>query len=211
MKIDCIITEYHRTMLLTYVLFDLVAYPFIRTHYHMDGADETLGLDINRIGWQMHSPERVGQVKSLDILMEKVETEYYLGLEEDWRVVGDLKKGIEEAIEVLENNPKCGSVSLRGPDKKDHNSHPVEFVDGIFRPQPNWNGWSGWEYAPSIRRKVQYDEIGSYGSVTTWNPKQPWESERAIGDWYAKRGYWFATTKYKYFDHVGGGQSTFGK
>jgi len=209
MKVDLILTEYKRPELLYRLMKEIKISNFNRVIVHRDECPQDDYATGDYL--EICSMPRVGQVIALDKLMARVTTEYYICCEEDFMPVGDYMEGIAEAIDILENNPKCGSVSLRGPNKLDHNMHPIELVDGIYRPQPNWNQWSGFSYAPSVRRLAQYKEIGSYASKAKFDPKLPWEAEKIIGNWYAKRGYWFATTKNKYFNHIGQDCSTYGK
>ena len=209
MKVDLILTEYKRPELLYRLMKEIKISNFNRVIVHRDECPQDDYATGDYL--EICSMPRVGQVIALDKLMARVTTEYYISLEEDWLPVGDYMEGIAEAIEILENNPKCGSVSLRGPNKIDHNFHPYNLVDGVYRADPNWNGWNGYEYSPSLRRLAQYKEIGSYGKVAKFDPKVPWSAEKAIGNWYARRGYWFATTKNKYFTHQDGGNSTYGK
>lgn len=143
--------------------------------------------------------ENIGQVAAIDFLMRHVKTEYYLHLEDDFVAIkGDF---LDEAIRFLKQG--FGSVSLRGSNPKDHNGQPV--LDNVMQ---RWADWSGWQYAPSVRRLKDYDK--PYSLICTWDKNKPWESERQIGDYYEKRGLRFAATTDKYFQHTGGARTTYG-
>jgi len=218
MKIDCIVTSWQRHDLLEKTLLSLLRDQeevFSMIYIREDGiVDETKpilpNLYIKNSAWI--SGTHIGQVASIDHLMWEVRSEYYAHLEDDFMCVGNLKEGIEEAIEILENNPKCGSVSLRGPDKKDHNGHGYEEIDGVLRMKYGYGQFHGFSWAPSVRRLKDYHLIGSYGKHATFQPKKPWQAEADINKLYKDMGYWFATTKNKIFTHIGGGNlTTYGK
>lgn len=144
--------------------------------------------------------DNIGQVAAIDFLMRHVKTEHYLHLEDDFSCVS--KGWLDDGLRLL-SNPLIGSVSLRGSDRRDHNGQPV--VDNIMQ---RWGDWSGWQYCPSLRRLKDYEQ--TYSSLCTWDKNKPWESERQIGDYYEKRGFRFAATTTKYFEHKGGGRTTYG-
>ena len=209
MKVDLIVTEFGRPEFLFRLLGQIRFFDFNKVIVHRDacaGITEEIGDYL-----EIRSNERVGQVVALDKLMAEVTTEYYIGLEEDWMPVGNYMEGILEAIEILKANPMCGSVSLRGNDKKAHNGHSSELVDGVWRMRYNFANFHGFSWAPSVRRLSDYKKIGSYGSHTTFRTKIPWQAEADINKVYKDMGYWFATTEKQYFIHADGGNSTFGK
>lgn len=209
MKIDTIITNYHREDLLGQLLYrlDLAGRELINTIIiHHDGQQESdISGDSNM---ELFSFPRVGQVMAIDKLMERVTTEYYFSCEEDFHPIDSVDEGIKEAISILDENPDCASVSLRGPSIQSHNGHPHEEVDGIFRMKKGWQGWSGWSYAPSVRRLSDYKK--PYASMATWDKNYPWLAEKKIGEAMTGSG-WCATTRKPYFVHVGGSRSTVGK
>lgn len=144
----------------------------------------------------------IGQVAAIDFLMKHVTTEFYFHGEEDFTPIAS--GGFEEAVRILrEGNPVVGSVSLRGGNSRAHNFQPI--IKGILQP---YMGWSGWQYAPSVRRLRDYE---LYSELTGWNAKKPWLSEQTIGNYYMRnKKQIFATTETAYFEHRGGGRSTYG-
>lgn len=140
----------------------------------------------------------IGQVAAIDFLMRHVKTKFYCHAEEDFTPIRS--GGFEDAINILQN-PHVGSVSLRGGNRKDHNGQPN--VGGIMQP---YLDWTGWQYAPSVRRLSDYIP---YQTICDWDARKPWESERSIGNHFGKTQI-FATTMIKYFEHRGGGRSTYG-
>lgn len=211
--IDVVMTEYNRPNLMRRTLASIDFRVVNKVVIHRDGMKpEPQYYDLHQQIETIFSPTRVGQVIAHDKLMQYVTTEYALATEEDFLCVGDLDAGIKEAIEILEKYPDCASVSLRGTNPRDHNGHTGAWVDGVYRLDIDYKTWSGWSWAPSLRRTSDYKRIGSYASITTWSPKYPWNSERDIGHAYRRLGMWCAATTEKIFDHIGGGElSTVGK
>lgn len=156
----------------------------------------------NNILW-ICPKERKGQIVSLDRLMEEVDTGYYFNLEDDWLIVKD--GFIEESIEVLERYELCNQVQLRG--RENINGHPSIFHDGVLKLVRNYNGkWHGWGFNPSVRRRRDYELIGSYGSHAEFIPTQPWASEVKLGRQYAANGFFTVVLPDTYIKHIGDGR-----
>ena len=153
----------------------------------------------SKVSWIVYN-KRVGQIKMLDNLMLSVKSEYYFTLEDDWEI---LKNGfIVTSIEVLEKYPTCNMVQLRG--KNNINGHPVFYHDGIFRLVKNYmNKWHGWGFNPSVRRRRDYELIGTYSMNAEFIPDRPWESEIKIGKLYAGLGAFTAALEDTYVKHIG--------
>lgn len=189
MKVDVIITSCGRNDLLAITL-DSLKYK----------------SGINRVFIHDDFYLRGGQLIAIDLLMNNVNTEYYLHLEEDWECLQD--GFIEEAINILRANHDILSVSLRGNSHAAHNGHPIQNVNGVFMLGKNYMGrWDGFSYAPSVRRKKDFIACQS---ITTWNKETPYFCEADIGRYYSRLGWNFATTKTKYFNHIGNNSSTHG-
>lgn len=133
-----------------------------------------------------------GQIKAIDQLYEMVDTEYIFHIEDDWEFYAH--NFIEQSIDILEKHPKIINVWIRS--ERDTNGHRVEgqkFKAGnaIFKLiSPVYKGiWHGFTFNPGLRRKSDYDLLGSYSAITTFNHKEQWHSEAAIGKWYHNKGF----------------------
>lgn len=153
--------------------------------------------------------ERLGQIKSVDRLMETVEAPYVFHIEEDWEFY---KEGfIEDSFVVLNENPSIQCVWLRAD--TDTNGHPIE--DYQYQREGSkvkWsklkldhgNGWHGFTFNPTLRRVGDYVMNGPYSNHAVFNPIKPWESEMALSNYFMKRGYIAAIIRGNgYVRHIG--------
>lgn len=211
--IDVILTSCGRWDLLHTTLrtfFSVNTYPVNKFIINEDkGMDNYSQLDFetvhniqrefNKTLW-LCSAQREGQIISLDRLMEKVTTEYYFTLEDDWKTIKD--GFIERSIEVLEKYPKCNQVQLRG--FGNINGHPAYLDDGIWKLQKGYNKkWDGFGFNPSVRRLSDYNLLEKYSNHTKFKKDHPWESEIAIGKIYSSMGYFTAVLPEIYITHIG--------
>ena len=89
-------------------------------------------------------------------------------------------------------------VSLR--DKDDQNGHPVS--DGVYFVEwvpyrlldenydaGEWGIWQGFAWNPGLRRRRDYELLGSFGSLDPSRSKPAWQVEREAGAFYRKHGF----------------------
>lgn len=160
-------------------------------------CNEKLKTRYPEITW-MEGPERYGQIVALDIMFSQVQTEYIFHCEDDWRF---LKTGfIMKSINILEGIKYIYQVRLRQLDKE--NSHPISWQNGfgILKGEPLWGGLN---FNPSLKRKSDYDLIGSFGAHTEFNRWKPWKSEADISKLYSKKGFKAAILNEDYIEHIG--------
>lgn len=107
---------------------------------------------------------RIGQLKAVDLLYSKVNTDYIFHCEDDWNFK---KTGfIESSLYALQNDPKILQVHLRAP--SDLNGHPVSNSYSIGEVQIrkliyDYMGiWHGFSFNPGLRRKIEMDMIGKF-------------------------------------------------
>ncbi len=125
-----------------------------RPDWLQQGAFPRLGL----VKWISNGCSR-GQVYSIDTAYEQVTTEYIFHMEDDWEFIGG--GFLCQSTEILEKHPEIFQVLLGH-----YNGHPVERLPqyGFDTKTLNWReGWSGFSWNPGLRRKSEWDRIGSYG------------------------------------------------
>lgn len=151
--------------------------------------------------------ERVGQIKAIDTAYSLVKTPYIFHLEDDWEFYAP--GFIERSMQILEKHPKIITVWLRA--EYDTNGHPLKAMPFDFGTDIKLLSrsykWKGFTFNPGLRRLSDYQLLGSYGSVTRWDSRQPWRSEMEIGLQYHRRGFYAAIFPGEgYVKHIGHGR-----
>lgn len=146
------------------------------------------------IEW-IFNQERTGQIKTIDNMYSKIDTEYIFHCEEDWLFTKH--SFIERSLDILEKDKNILLVWLR--DHNDTNGHPVEyFNDEYDLMKLGYHGyWNGFTFNPGLRRLVDYKKIGCYGNYGH-------EVDASIK--YGELGYRCAILKDKYVEHTGWGK-----
>ncbi len=148
------------------------------------------------------------QIAAIDRMYKEVQTPYIFHFEDDWEFT---KSGfIAKSLDILESDPKICNVWIRKPN--DRNGHPAfgsirkanngtmyqlmspYFAGGKFR---------GFSFNPGLRRLSDYQLIGPYSSITTFDPHQPLKSEMAVGQAYFRKNFRAATLLDGYCVHLG--------
>ena len=145
------------------------------------------------IEW-IENTSRLGQIKTIDNMYSKINTEYIFHCEEDW-LFTDFGF-IEKSLEVLEGDKNILLVWLRA--HNDTNGHPVEYFNEEYDlMQMKFQGyWNGFTFNPGLRRLFDYKLIGKYGDFGH-------EVDASIK--YGSIGYRCAILKNKYVEHIGWG------
>jgi len=146
------------------------------------------------IEWIINT-ERLGQIKTIDNMYSKIETEYIFHCEEDWLFTNS--SFIEKSLDILKLNDKILQVWLRARD--DTNGHPIVYFNDSYDliAYGYLNCWNGFSFNPGLRRLVDYKLISKYGDVG---------HEPQISEKYRELGYKAAILKDKYVEHIGWGQ-----
>jgi hypothetical protein len=115
---------------------------------------------------------RLGQARCIDIGYQQVSTPFIFHMEDDWEFY---KHGfIERSKLFLEQDPSTLLVWLRA--WTDTNGHPLSFKarDGSMGVlAAGYDGcWNGFTFNPGLRRKSDYDLIGSFAAHKLAN--YPW-------------------------------------
>jgi Glycosyl transferase family 2/Galactosyltransferase len=143
-----------------------------------------------------------GQIYSCDRLWHESKYDYACWLEEDWLFTqGDF---VQKSFEILDRHPEVVAVTLRG----DWN-HPLVSdprFPGIQIAQPGWKGgWGGFCFNPGLRRKSDYQRIGTYGKHVGYGTAGLGH-EMELSKLYASLGYVLAALPDRCV-HIGGGRS----
>jgi hypothetical protein len=168
------------------------------------GCNDHLKADFPSVTFR-YNPERLGQIRSVDVAYADVATPYIFHLEEDWEFY---RSGfIESSLSVmrLAGREIC-CVWIRA--ENDTNGHLIEAqVFGgtwSFVKTRHAGIWHGFTFNPSLRKKREWVLHGGYAALATFIPTRPWESEAKIGDWYMRYGYRAAILRGSgYVRHIG--------
>lgn len=171
-------------------------------HFISSYLDDWLGGSFSIINGQKN------QIAAIDNLYSKVETPYIFHCEDDWEFY---RHGfIQKSLSILEENPDIMQVWIREPN--DRNGHPAfgprrKTKDGVqyqLMQSKYRKVWNGFSLNPGLRRLSDYQKIGPYSDITTFDPKNPLKSEMEIGALYCKAGFKAATLLNGYVRHIGG-------
>lgn len=100
---------------------------------------------------------RIGQMKSIDRMYNLVDTKYILQLEDDYKFYGN-SNFIQEAIEILENNPDITRVGITHNCPKDWKTAKESGTFDMMKPDL-FGGWGYWSHTPAIIRFEDYKKI----------------------------------------------------
>ncbi len=139
--------------------------------------------------------ERVGQLGAIDYAYRKVRTKYIFHCEDDWEFYAP--GFIEKSLAVLEANPDVLQVWLRALD--DTNRHPImdlvllagkvpyRLLEPNFRTE-EWGIWHGFSFNPGLRRRRDYELVGSFRELDPTGERKPFEVERFASEVYRRHG-----------------------
>jgi hypothetical protein len=161
--------------------------------------------------------KRIGQMAAIDLAYNFVETEYIFHCEDDWEFYAP--GFIERSLVILRARPEILQVWIRALD--DTNNLPVmepvySAGDIRFRLiQPGyhseeWGTWYGFSLNPGLRRRRDYELIGSFGEHDPANRKESYEVEREVSRLYFEHGFFAAILADRdgrgYVHHIGWGR-----
>jgi len=139
--------------------------------------------------------QKIGQIKSIDNMYSKIDTEYIFHCEEDWLFTD--YSFIEKSLDILEKNQDILMVWLRA--HSDTNNHPTSYFNEDFDLMNyDYLGiWNGFTFNPGLRRLIDYNLIGNYGNIGH-------ESQLSLK--YKSLGFKCAILKTKHVEHIGWGR-----
>ena len=141
----------------------------------------------------------LGQVKSIDRLYSRIETEWIFHCEDDWEFFAD--GFIEKSFIILKEFVYFSMVSVRGRAKFDANRFfpgPLSF-SGVryFAMNPSVSLWAGLSFNPGLRRMRDYRIVGPYRDLGVT------AVERDVSNCYQKLGFSIAHLAEPAVRHIG--------
>jgi hypothetical protein len=158
------------------------------------------------------SNQKVGQIKAIDWMYQKVTSDYIFHCEDDWEF--DSTGFIWPSVELLNGLPNVSNVWIRYPN--DRNKHPV--TGGILKMNRimyqkmsifyGGGDWPGFSFNPGLRRLSDYKKHfpNGYQEIAEFNPKEPWRAESKIARAYRRKGFFAVTLLRGYVQHIGDGR-----
>lgn len=107
----------------------------------------------------IHNPNNIGLSKSLDVLFNAVQNEYFFHLEDDWWF-DTPSNFIGNSIKILESNKDIHQVWVRHESDNPHKTIGEDICLDDFKYRvvdPNFmDVWTGYSWNPGLRRKSDY-------------------------------------------------------
>jgi len=139
---------------------------------------------------------RVGQVAAIDLAYSLVKSDLIFHCEDDWEFLRP--RFIERSVEVLNSDDSLLQIHLRAMD--DLQGHPVSdrvyFAEWVpYRllacdyDAGEWRLWHGFSWNPGLRRRRDYELLGSFAALDPGANKLPWQVEREASEFYRSRGF----------------------
>lgn len=149
--------------------------------------------------------ENIGQVASIDRAYSKVDTEYIFHCEDDWEFFDSGFMAL--SLSLLEEKPNIVNINLRVRfDGEKGSNHPISNLTASDRGvrfhyyMIGYLGvWHGFSWNPGLRRKIEYDLIGSF---------KKYGEESGAGSFYKDKGYVAVCLEKSYCRHIGTYSST---
>lgn len=145
--------------------FRLNTYPI--KHFIMinDSGDALIHQYISeRYGQQfkiLNNPIKLGLSKSIDILFNAIETEYFFHLEDDWFFDGN-PNFIQDSLDILQTEPNIHHVWVRHENDlltNYPNGLPFNIINQTYKVVPKIDSWNGFSFNPGLRRKSDYNKM----------------------------------------------------
>lgn len=181
------------------IIIDNSTYP--ETESEMVRIAKSLNISFDLICNEVN----IGQVASIDTAYSFVETDYIFHCEDDWEFYDSGFLTLSKAL--LEDRPDIVNVNLRTRfDGEKGSMHPIGNLliskSGVkyHEYERNYLGvWHGFSWNPGLRRKKEYDLIGSF---------KKYGDESAAGKFYKNQGYFSVCLEKSYCKHIGTHSST---
>ena len=161
---------------------------------------EGAGPDIEAI---LNDPP-IGQIRSIDWLYARVETDWIFHCEDDWEFFGD--GFIAASFAILQELPRCSMVNLRDPAEVGESDlfdpeavTPSGARYSLVSMKNSWK-FGGLHFNPGLRRMRDYRIVGPYADL---GPKT---NEARVSECYRDLGYRVAHLAPPVMRHIGDGR-----
>ncbi|MCC8365001.1 glycosyltransferase family 2 protein [Xenorhabdus sp. PB61.4] len=217
--VTIVITSCGRFSLLTSTLQSLDkhnTYPIKKIIITEDSGNEKI-LDVIPKNWQPHceiiiNRPKLGQIKSIDLAYEKVDTKYIFHCEDDWLFYRD--NFIEDSRILLEKKHDILQVWLRDFNKDIKINYPFHYpsnpqsISGVDFSvlESNDETWKGFSFNPGLRRKSDYLRIAPYYVGKDFD-----KAEAHISKLYYEEGMYAVILKSSATKHIGWNQHVINK
>jgi GT2 family glycosyltransferase len=208
--ITAVITSCGRFDLLQRTLGSLLKYADLPLHQvividnsatpGVEDAMKQIASSLNTTFDLIANEENIGQVASIDTAYRFVETEYIFHCEDDWEFFDTGFLSLSKAL--LEERSDIVNINLRVRfDGEKGSMHPITemktTLNGVNYHEyylDYLGAWHGFSWNPGLRRKKDYDRIGSY---------KEYGEESKVGNKYKELGYVAACLEKSYCKHIG--------
>ena len=160
----------------------------------MDRFQNESGLHIETIV----NPENIGQVRSIDRLYSRIETEWVFHCEDDWEFIDS--QFLQSSYLLMKNYDSCSTVNLDGGGGKTTNFVTDVVTDKTFLVSNRDSPWSGFIFQPGLRRMRDYRIVGPYSLLSRKM------DEVRVSHAYKNLGYRVLVSKIPYIRHLGDGR-----
>jgi hypothetical protein len=202
-RVSFVLTSCGRQDLLEITLDTFLRYNTYPIHEYIiiEDGDGTLNAPLmkkyryHNFRW-LDTRTRLGQIAAIDIAYRHVKTDYIFHCEDDWEFTAP--GFIEKSLPILQARADVLQVYLRA--LTDTNGHPIleeihmagnvpyRLLAHHYEAQ-NFGTWHGLSWNPGLRRRREYELIGSFGSLDPDGTKIPWIVEREGSEFYQQHGF----------------------
>jgi hypothetical protein len=222
-KVTVCLTSCNRFDLLQSTLdsfFNLNSYPIEKFIITEDSTKIDMQKNIlNKYGNKIElifNPINLGPYKSIDVMYNKVNTEYIFHCEDDWEFSNN-SNFIKESMDILDERKDVHQIWII-----DENNHPYAIENVVLQTSTgikykmisadHGGGWCGFSGNPGLRRKSDYLRMFPNGFAEFILPdKQIVFTEHNCNLHAAKQGYRAAILTNVACKHIGHGKSTHAK
>ena len=150
----------------------------------------------------MVNENSIGQVRSIDMLYSKINTDWIFHCEDDWEFISN--GFISKSISILREFDSCSMVSLIGKPPHPNEVSPIRFsscgiAHFVAKARPN-SSYAGLFFSPGMRRIRDYKIIGPYANIGVK------VGEGIVSKIYQDLGYRIIFLENIYMQHIGCGR-----
>ncbi len=152
------------------------------------------------------NPTRIGQLRSIDKLYSRIETDWLFHCEDDWEFFST--GFISDSFDIMRQFDSCSKVGIRGVYKsstKQKFMPKLKTDKGIAYYVGSANyPYSGFNFNPGLSRMRDYRIVGPYSNLVARSSRHH-SGEKIVSYAYLELGYRTITLEKPYIQHIGGG------